>query len=253
MHIANGTKAGIVTGSYYYNWGALGVSDQVDSYIAMEGNVGLHVIDWEGVEGFTAGQAAEFIKLYKARTGNLIGLYASEGRFRDLGQDWNWIANYSQGPQKEYTIWQYGPFRGADGDQFAGTRADLLTLANKGAPADVSIATRGLTLTSDYSLDLPAGTGIVDAPGGQLIGHFTGTFDYFGTDGALKAVRVPTDAGSVIGFTSTAATPYKKPVVVVPDPTPFTQADLDAAVSQIKPVADEAIAFKDALRKFLGT
>lgn len=99
----------------------------------------------------------------------------------------------------------------------------------------MSIATRGLTLTTDYAVNLPAGTGVVDAPGGTLIGNFTGPVDYFGTSGPLKAVRVPTPDGSVIGYTSTAATPYKKAVAPpVVDTSPFTQADLDKAVAAEK-------------------
>lgn len=118
-HIYNARKAGKWVGSYWYNWGDLSVSDQVNAYIARERGVGgvqLHAIDWEGVDGFTAGQTAEFIRIYRARTGHPILLYASESRFRDLGQDANWIANYLREPIKPYDMWQYGPFRGVDGN-----------------------------------------------------------------------------------------------------------------------------------------
>jgi GH25 family lysozyme M1 (1,4-beta-N-acetylmuramidase) len=121
MHIANARKAAIVTGSYWFNWGTLSVSDQVAAYARSEGDVDLHVIDWEGADGFTAAQTADFIRRYRALTGNRIGLYASESRFRDLGQDWDWIANYSREPIKHYDIWQYGPYHGADGNRFPGT------------------------------------------------------------------------------------------------------------------------------------
>jgi hypothetical protein len=128
-HIANARKAGKWVGAYWYNWGDLSVSDQVNAFIAREQEVGgvqLHVLDWEGAEGFTAAQAADFMRIYKARTGDPIVLYASEGRYRDLGQDANWIANYSNEPSKSYDMWQYGSFRGVDGNHARQRILDLV-------------------------------------------------------------------------------------------------------------------------------
>lgn len=128
-HIADARAAGKWVGSYWFGWGALSVSDQVDAYIAREqevGGVSLHVLDWESAEGLTAAQAADFIRIYKSRAGEPIALYASESRFRDLGQDWNWIANYSNEPTKAYDMWQYGPFRGVDGNHATQRILDLV-------------------------------------------------------------------------------------------------------------------------------
>jgi Lyzozyme M1 (1,4-beta-N-acetylmuramidase) len=132
-HIRNAREAGKWVGSYWFNWGDLSVSEQVDAYIAREkevGGVSLHTIDWEGTDGFTAAQTADFIRIYRARTGQPISLYASEGRFRDLGQDWNWIANYSSEPDKAYDMWQYGPFRGVDGNHAKQRILDLVAGAD---------------------------------------------------------------------------------------------------------------------------
>lgn len=131
-HIANAKKAGLMTGSYWYGIGNIStmtVSEEVNAYIASEGKVDHHVLDWEGADGFTAAQAKLFLALYKQRTGNRIWLYASESKFRDLGQDFDWVANYSREPSRHWDMWQYGPFRGADGDLFNGTLNDLRVIA----------------------------------------------------------------------------------------------------------------------------
>lgn len=137
-HIAAARKAGLWVGSYWYNIGSLTPAAEVNAYIAREAEVGgvaLHTIDWEGADGFTAAQTAEFIRIYKARTGDPIGMYASEGRYRDLGQDFNWIANYSQEPSKSYDMWQYGPFRGVDGNNARQRILDLVKGAVTPMPA----------------------------------------------------------------------------------------------------------------------
>jgi len=252
MHIANAKKAGIATGSYYYNWGALSVSEQVDYYRKIEGDVDIHVIDWEGTEGFTAAQTADFIRIYKARSGNRMFLYASEGRFRDLGQDGNWIANYSREPSKAYDIWQYGPFRGADGNRIRGTIIDLNRIIGHTGANDMSISTSGLTLTTDYAVSLPAGSAVHESPDGAspLVGTFGGQVDYFGSTGGFKAVRVAGVNGSVIGYTATAATAFRKPAVPVVDPTPFTQVDVDKAETTGEETG--ALAEKARIRGILG-
>lgn len=131
-HVAASRKRGILTGSYWYGIGnidGLTVAEQVDAYIATEGDVDLHALDWEGADGFSASQCVDFMNAYRRKTGNRIGLYASESRFRDLGQDWNWIANYSAKPTKRFDIWQYGPLvPGVDGDRFYGSLDELKAL-----------------------------------------------------------------------------------------------------------------------------
>lgn len=159
-HIANARRAGKWVGSYWYNWGDLSVSDQVTAYIAREeavGGVSLHVIDWEGQEGFTKGQTADFIRIYRARTGNKIGLYASESWFTDVGQDWNWIANYSRQPIKQWDMWQYGPYLGVDGNYAKQAILDLVKETTDVTPLPVTDQTPKLvsknTKTNFYDLD----------------------------------------------------------------------------------------------------
>jgi len=156
-HIAAARSAGKWVGSYWFGWGSLSVSEQVDAYIAREkevGGVSLHAIDWESADGLTAAQAADFIRIYKARSGNPILLYASESRFRDLGQDANWIANYSQEPQKAYDMWQYGPFRGVDGNHATQRILDLVAGADN---MSKYINMNGATVTAGRTAAVSAG------------------------------------------------------------------------------------------------
>ena len=168
-HIANARKAGKWVGSYWYNYGSLSVGDQVDAYIAREKEVGgvqLHAIDWEGADGYTAAQTADFIRLYKARTGNRIALYASEGRFRNLGQDWDWVANYSREPAWPYDMWQYGPFRGVDGN-LARQRVLDLVKGSSVTQATITDETERLASKADGTpwYDLDGTTVLLATPG----------------------------------------------------------------------------------------
>lgn len=215
QHITAARAAGKWVGSYWFNWGAISVSDQVDAYIAMEKSVGgvdLHVIDWEGDQGFTAAQTAQFIDLYRQRTGDPIGLYASQSRFRDLGQDWNWIALYqSQNPpNKAWDMWQYGPYLGVDGN-FALQRILDLVKESQMTPLPVTSTTPvNIQRTPTwYNLD-----GTVHSQG-----HSTGlSYSPYGVQG----FRAFLANGQFFLNKPSAVTP-------IPDDTPFGQADIDKA------------------------
>lgn len=235
-HIAAARRAGIVTGSYWYNWGSLSVSDQVNAYIAAEGTVDLHAIDWEGTEGFTAAQAQQFISLYRQRTGRRIGLYASESRFRDLGQDWDWIANYSQEPTKHYDLWQYGPFRGVDGDRLPGNLTDLQRLIGDEPMTDIDF------IAAPALVDLPQGISILNPDGSARLTNpmmRTGVFSP-GTTMSAGGTRLRlinwTGSNLLLAAYGSMVTNVRDlsltvPVPPAPDVTPFTQADIDAAVT----------------------
>ena len=77
---------------------------------------------------------------------------------------------------------------------------------------DVSISTTGLTLTSDHAVTLPKNTVIYQAPenGAKVLGYHTGQVGYYGTPATgWKAVRVDLGYGTLIGYTTTAASVYK--------------------------------------------
>lgn len=216
-HIAAAKKAGIVTGSYWYGIGSLSVSDEVNAYIAREGDVDLHVLDWEGADGFTSAQARQFISLYRQRTGSKIALYASESRFIDLGQDWNWIANYSREPSKQFDMWQYGPLHGADGNVFNGTLDELHTLAGKGS----TMTPAPITDKAPKFIDTKAGNYY----------DLDGTVRSGGHDAALNVLS-PYGVGSKRAiFAGTAGSVI---VLVIPTAIRPVTADCDAAVAAAK-------------------
>lgn len=241
-HITNARKAGLWVGSYWYNIGILTPSQEVDAYIAREAEVGgvnIHVLDWEGVDGFTAGQAAEFIRIYKARTGHSILLYASESRFTDLGQDANWIANYSREPVKQYDMWQYGSFRGVDGSN-AQQRIIDLTKESSMTPATITDETAKIVTKADntpwYDLD---GVTILSPSPGPLAARLSpfGVGDKRAIFGTLSNVRR-------IVLIKPAST---LPVV---DPTQFDATDIAAAKAEQaatdKTIIDAANKARDA-------
>lgn len=248
-HITAARKAGLWVGSYWYNWGSLSISDQVDAYIAREkavGGVNLHVLDWEGNEGFTAAQSAEFMRIYKARTGDPIGLYASEGRYRELGQDWRWIANYSQEPAKVYDMWQYGPFRRVDGNH---ARQRILDLVKESTMAQATITSEVAKIVTKaanspfYDLD---GTTVV-AAGASALGPRPSPYGV-GTKRAIYAT---------IGGVRRTALIKPATVADIVDPTKFSDTDIAAAKAEQlaadQAAIDAANAARDAAQTALAT
>lgn len=226
-HIANARKAGKWVGSYWYNWGDLSVSDQVNAYIAREKEVGgvqLHTIDWEGTEGFSASQTADFIRLYRARTGEPILLYASESRFRDLGQDANWIANYSQEPAKNYDMWQFGPFRGVDGNHARQRIIDFVKGSKQMAQLPISDMV-------PRTIVIPVGAKRYDLDGSGPDYTFTASYTRFSPYrvGTLYAYYAVINDKTVIRLVEANGTPIVAETADIW--TPDEQAKLDAAVA----------------------
>jgi hypothetical protein len=232
-HIAAAKRAGLIVGSYWFNWGSLSVSDQVNAYIAREkevGGVDLHVIDWESNAGFTAAQTTQFISLYKSRTLELIGLYASESWFKDCGQDWNWIANYSREPVKQYDMWQYGSFRGVDGNH---AKQRIITLAMESKMAQATV-----TDESPKIVTKAAGTPWYDLDGSTVL---------LSNAQALTARTSPYGVGTKRAIFATYAGSRRivliSPVTVtdVVDTTKFSDTDIAAAKAEQKSADQAAI------------
>jgi hypothetical protein len=162
-HIAAARMAGLVTGAYHFNWSPLPIESQVNAFLAAAGDVHLLALDVETqtekrkangqiirpyVRRFTQAQARAFIKGVKAADPlhRKVGLYMSDsGFYLTAGQDFNWIANYSYRPSKDWSFWQY---RGDPGDldKFAGTPADLAKMAGTPTAPDTSIPEDGMKL-----------------------------------------------------------------------------------------------------------
>jgi hypothetical protein len=146
LHIGNARRAGLFTGAYHFNWSPISVADQVRAFLANAGDVDFYALDVEpdsGTPAFSRTQARDFISRVQA-TGREIGLYMSESAFFDAGQDWNWIANWSNRPSRPYRFWQYhgGPI---DRNRFDGTLAQLRALAAGGTAGGKEDAVKGFT------------------------------------------------------------------------------------------------------------
>ena len=124
-HIGRARAAGLATGAYHF--GRTGnVSAQVAAFLAAAGSVDWYALDLESDganPAMTRAEAVAFVLGVHA-TGRRIGLYHSESGFPAVGQDWNWVANWSATPKIPWTFWQH---RGSplDLDRFKGTSAEL--------------------------------------------------------------------------------------------------------------------------------
>jgi glycosyl hydrolase family 25 len=166
-HIYQARKYKKLTGAYHFNWSPLPVRDQVEAFIASAGNVDMYALDVEGnwnadhtiyTPPFTKTQAAAFIKIFHELTGKRIGLYMSlSGFYTDVGQDWNWVAYWSSNePPIHWDIWQFGAYKGEDGNRFDGTVSELKTLVS-GEDMSAAINGGGRVLASDFVCQLGAG------------------------------------------------------------------------------------------------
>lgn len=161
-HTANAHTAGIVTGAYHFGVGG-NVAGQVDAFLARAGTVDLYALDLEqngGGPDMTNDEAALFIRLVKGK-GKRIGLYHSRWRYPNLGQTWNWIADWDSStfPTGSH-LWQYqgNPI---DRDKFNGTPAQFAVFVGH---APVAITYR--VIISGY-------TTLYDKPYGKRVGAVT--------------------------------------------------------------------------------
>lgn len=137
-HAANVRAAGKVLGAYLFARPASTgdtIEAQAEAFLRVAQDADLIVVDRErdGDAGtITATDTRKMIDLIHA-TGRRVGLYASESVFRDFGQDWAWVANWSREPVIPWDIWQWdgGGTDGLDNDRFRGSLGALLAL---GAP-----------------------------------------------------------------------------------------------------------------------
>lgn len=166
MHVANARAKGLLVGAYHFGRN-LSVSAQVTAFLDRAGKVDFYALDLEndGSSRMTATQARSFIALVKAATNKPVILYHSESGFPDVGQDANWVANWSQRPSVPFAFWQY---RGSplDLDYFNGDINALRKLAGK-ATDDM----RNYTITPEAK----GGIIKVTEPGHWYLDMFTDT------------------------------------------------------------------------------
>ena len=160
-HISNARKAGLIVGAYHFGTAAP-VASQVAAFLAAAGSVDLYALDLEsngGQPSMTWTQARAFIAAVKA-TGRTIGLYHSESGYPSLGQDFDWVANWSTIPARH---WDFHQYRGSplDLDHFNGTLAQLRALAGKPVPPAPPLR---------YHVVITGYTPIYSKPGGTRLG-----------------------------------------------------------------------------------
>lgn len=134
-HAAAVRAAGRVLGAYHFARLATmePVEAQVAAFLGMARGADFLVIDREkdgdnGTISITA--TRRFIDLVHEQ-GLRIGLYSSESQYREAGQDFAWIANWSSEPSIPWDLWQHTNRLGGnslDGDRFRGTKGALLAL-----------------------------------------------------------------------------------------------------------------------------
>lgn len=141
MHIANARAAGLTVGAYHFgrSTSAAPIATQAAVFLGAAGDVDLYVLDLESdgsAVGMTNAEAAQFIAAVQA-TGRKCGLYHSASGFPQLGQDWNWVAQWTANPPTiPWTFWQWqgDPL---DRDRFAGDAAALAALIGKTQEAEM--------------------------------------------------------------------------------------------------------------------
>jgi hypothetical protein len=188
-HIAKARKAGLVVGAYHFN-GDGTVARQAEAFLRAAGAVDLYALDVEGKGAFTRSQAAEFVRRVQA-AGHPCGLYMSESAFFDVGQDWDWVANWGPSgpattqPKRHWDIWQYGNHRGEDGDL---VRSQAVFDRITGGAMATAVNGGARILGSDYVRDAKAGTVLYRDTSGTRLTRL-------GTDKALDDFGVPVGGG----------------------------------------------------------
>jgi hypothetical protein len=155
QHYAAARKAGIAVGAYHFNWDTISVAEQAAKFLEVAKDADFLALDLEGQYEFSGDQARAFISLVH-RAGRKIGVYHSlSGYPKDLGQDWRWVAYWSEKePSIQWDMWQY---RGSplDLNKFDGGLSDLYALGDTVATA-VNGGSR--VMSSDYTRSVKKGT-----------------------------------------------------------------------------------------------
>lgn len=165
-HSAAVVKAGKTLGAYEFGVDGLDGVIQANQFLAVIGHsTKLVALDVEGAHATHPDQIKAWMATCNA-AGMTTLLYASEGNWPggvtngkpniDFGQHGNWVANWSHAPSIPWLIWQN---RGdpLDLDVFAGTQAQLNTLAGITAPVPAPAPTPAPKPVT-YTLHIASGT-----------------------------------------------------------------------------------------------
>jgi hypothetical protein len=134
MHAADVRKVGLVLGAYHYLVYGPGGARQAATFLKAAGLADLLVLDMEAGALHYPTLAKSFIaNLRKNDTHHRkIGLYSSEGTWPgNMGQDFNWVANWSTTPKITWEFWQNAGSP-LDHDVFNGSLSHLLAYSRHG-------------------------------------------------------------------------------------------------------------------------
>ena len=256
MHIRNARSAGIVTGAYHFGRNVVAVDRQVAAFVKAAGDVDLYALDVErdGTDpAMSEAQARDFIARFHKATGKRIGLYMSESGFhRDVGQDWNWVANWDREPRIPFAIWQYGKsslhVQTIDGDRFRGTLAGLRLFADGQLP-DTSTGVEPMSIylarAEPGVFVIPAGVRVnVYAPaptGWEVVDTWPPHAEPSSARYDLRVTRLVGDdkptslirasSGGFAGQYLPTAALVEDPDPTPADPTPYDDADVEAKIA----------------------
>lgn len=215
-----------IVGGYHFGRDDVTAAKQLAAYLARAGHLRAHFLDVEGDHAMSATQGRYFIDGMHDH-GQQVGLYANESTWVRLnlaawGQDWNFIANYTREPIHPYDVWQFGPAASnVDGDRSHHTLAQLRALME----GDVTPAP--ITDQEAKEVRIPSGTSLYDVDGKTFLRKTDAFLDWrrspYGV-GVFRAIFSPDPPVVLVGV---AATNVRVPL----DPSPFTQADVDADVA----------------------
>lgn len=179
-HTAAFRAAGLVTGAYHFGNGLSTGAQQAASFLAVAHGSDLLALDWEGdAHPMNDDQARDFVRAVKA-AGRSVGLYHSRSGFPNIGQDWNWVAQWGHAVPTglRWSVWQWqgSPL---DRDLFNGDLAALRRLAGLSIPApDTSTAQRSVYVTGgywDYAISGTVARGYTISRVSRTTGGFGGT------------------------------------------------------------------------------
>ncbi len=147
-HVAAFRARGWAVGAYAFGIDQSG-RDQAIAFLGVARGADFLALDLESNDGstMTLDEARDFISAVHA-TGRKIGLYHSRSGFPNLGQDWNWVAQWSTSPPTiPWAIWQW---TGAwlDRNVFNGSPAAMRAFASD----QRLVPSAGLVVTSRTSV-----------------------------------------------------------------------------------------------------
>ena len=240
MHIANVKAAGKLAGAYHFARDDIDLDRQAAWFATHSPGATFLAVDVEGTHATTTAQTRLLIERIRVHDtlGRQVGLYMSESGFQEAGQDFDWVANWSNTPHHPFLIWQY---RGTplDLDRYEGTLAQLraaLAPIPKAPDSGVLVPMNLGRLTYWETANAKTGKPVYDSDKTTLIHTTPATYTGYpvvGVDGAYFVIRLPGEVAGWIAKTDVGSISKPGPSgVPVPDCS-GVQHEFDLATARI--------------------